>query len=138
MTTDFNEIEVMRELENGYEDAARLIAKEDKIERILQRTEKKLKSIPGVGDIFAILPVYISLIRYYVRREYTDIPIGTIIAIASAVLYMLKMIDLIPDFIPVAGYVDDAAVLTACVSMVKADVDEFVRWREATGRGLCG
>ena len=63
-------------------------------------------------------------------------PIGTIIAIVSALLYLVSPVDIIPDIIPVAGYVDDIAVITVCLSLVQSDIDEYQRWREANNKNI--
>ncbi len=47
----------------------------------MQRLEKKLKVVPLVGEKIANMPVMVSLIKSYVKKEYTDIPIGTVIAV---------------------------------------------------------
>ena len=98
--------------------------------------EKKLKEIPKVGNILSNVPVLVSMVRSYIKKEYTDIPVGTIVAIISALLYFLSGLDLIPDAIPVVGFADDAAVITFCLKMVGDDVQEYIKWREATGRML--
>ena len=43
--------------------------------------------VPGLGDTLAIVPTMISLVRSYTKKEYTEIPLGTIIAIVSALIY---------------------------------------------------
>lgn len=108
----------------------------DKIERFLQRLEKKMKVIPFAGEKLAAVPVLASLLRSYVKKEYTDIPIGSIIAIASALLYFVSPIDIIPDSIPVLGYFDDAAVVGACWVLVDNDVQEYMKWREKNGKEI--
>ena len=90
-------------LESRYEEAAVLLGDEDKVERVLQRLEKKLKDIPVAGEALSSLPVLISLVRSYVKKEYTDIPIGSIVAVLAAILYTASTIDIIPDVIPIAG-----------------------------------
>lgn len=136
MEAHFDEEKAKETLDNGFDEAEEILQNEDKIERLLQRAEKKLRTIPRVGDILAILPVYISLIRSYITKEYTDIPIGSVIAIVSAVAYVVSPIDIIPDIIPGAGYLDDAAVVAACIALVKSDVDEYIKWREETGKTI--
>lgn len=131
---EFDKEKAMETLEKGYDNAEKTLENEDKMERLLQRAEKKLRKIPKVGDIIAVLPVFISLVRNYVKKEYTDIPIGSIIAIVSTIAYVVSPIDIIPDAIPGAGYLDDAAVVTACLTLVKSDVDEYVAWREKNGK----
>ena len=134
MEKQFDEEKAKETLVNGFEEAEILLQDEDKVERLLQRAEKKLRTIPRVGDILATLPLFISLLRSYITKEYTDIPIGSVIALVSAVAYVVSPIDLIPDVIPGAGYLDDAAVVAACIKLVKTDVDEYVVWREKNGK----
>jgi len=127
---------VQVELEKGYVVAKKLLEDYDKIERFLQRLEKKLLNIPVVGDKLAHIPIMISLIRSYVKKEYTDIPLASIIAIVSALIYVLSPIDMIPDFIPGIGYADDAAIIALCWKSVGTDVDNYKLWRDNNGKTI--
>ncbi|MBM6809732.1 DUF1232 domain-containing protein [Faecalitalea cylindroides] len=136
MEKEFDEQKALKELEKGYKEAEKLLENEDKLERFLQRLEKKLKIIPIAGDKLAVVPVMASLLKNYAEKEYTDIPIGTIIAIISALMYFVSPIDFVPDSIPVLGYFDDAAVVAACWKLVQSDVDEYVEWRKENGKQM--
>lgn len=136
MEKEFDEQKALEELKKGYEEAEKLLENEDKLERFLQRLEKKLKIIPIAGDKLAVVPVMASLLKNYAEKEYTDIPIGTIIAIISALMYFVSPIDFVPDSIPVLGYFDDAAVVAACWKLVQSDVDEYVEWRKENGKQM--
>ena len=131
---NFSEQEALGELKKGYDEAEKLLNDVDELERFLQRLEKKLKTIPIAGNKLAVLPTMISLVRNYMKKEYTDIPIGTVIAIVSALIYFVSPIDIVPDSIPVIGYFDDAAVVGACWKLVESDIDEYERWREVNGK----
>lgn len=78
----------------------------------------------------------VSLIRSYAKKEYTDVPIGTIIAILSALIYFASPIDIVPDSIPVLGYFDDAAVVAACWKLVDSDIEEYIKWRKENGKEI--
>ena len=121
-------------LESNYATATTLLNNVDEMERFLQRLEEKMKIVPVVGEKLAMVPVLASLIKSFVSKEYTDIPIGTIIAIIAALLYFVSPIDLVPDSIPVLGYFDDAAVVTVCWKMVESDVKEYQVWREKNNK----
>lgn len=121
-------------LEAGYSKAEETINDDDKMERFLQRLEDKLKTIPVIGEKLAVVPTMASLVRSYWKKEYTDIPIGTIISIVSALTYFISPIDIIPDSIPIIGYFDDAAVVAACWGLVESDVLEYQKWREENNK----
>lgn len=134
MEKNIDDKSALRELKKGYGKAKTLLNDVDELERFLQRLEKKLKTIPVAGDKLAVLPIMISLVRNYIKKEYTDVPIGTVIAVTSALIYVLSPVDIIPDSIPVAGYLDDAAIVTACWELVKSDVEEYKSWRQINGK----
>lgn len=117
-------------LKNNYGEAEEMLKNVDEVERFLQRLEKKLKTVPVAGNKLADVPIMVSLIRNYIKKEYTDVPIGTIIAILAALIYFVSPIDIVPDSIPVIGYFDDAAVVAACWKLVESDVEEYQEWRK--------
>jgi uncharacterized membrane protein YkvA (DUF1232 family) len=126
--TKFKEKEAKKELENGYDTAEEILKDDKRMDRFLQRLEKKLKVIPVAGKTLSMIPTLIELIRSYIKKEYKDIPIGSIIAIISALLYWLTPIDAIPDTLPGIGYVDDVSVLALCLKLVKSDIDDYEKW----------
>lgn len=136
MPRDISENEAKGALEKGFEKARETLKNAKKIEELLQKAEEKLKVIPKVGDTLAYFPILVSLLRSYFIKEYTEIPASSMVAIVSAIIYVVTPIDIIPDFIPVAGYLDDAAVIAVCYKLVKTDLDAYCQWREENGKKL--
>lgn len=126
----FDENQAQNELKKGYKKAEILLHDENKLEIFLQKIENKLTIVPIVGNALSYIPVMISMIRNYVRKEYTEIPIRSIISMISALIYFVSPVDIIPDFLPVVGYLDDAAVVAACIKLVKSDIDDYKQWRK--------
>ena len=122
-----------KELEKGYKKAEKLLENKDKTEAFLPKLENKLKEIPKVGNTLSMVPILISLVRSYIRKEYKNVPLGTIIATLSALLYVFMVLDFIPDTVPGAGYIDDALVLTACLRLIRSDVEEYQKYRKEQG-----
>ena len=100
-----------------------------KAEALLKEAEKKARKNPGpISGRMQDLATLLRLVRAYFSREYTDVPWETVALAIGAVAYFVSPIDLIPDFIPVAGYVDDAAVIGFVIASAANDLHNFREW----------
>ena len=96
----------------------------DNEETILNKmNDKNLKGF--IDDV----KLFFSMLKDFVTKKYTEVPVGTIMAIAGSLLYVLSPIDVIPDFLPVVGYLDDAGVIALCMNFVKADLDKYKQFK---------
>ncbi|QKE27430.1 DUF1232 domain-containing protein [Arcobacter acticola] len=75
------------------------------------------------------LKLMINLIIDYVKGDYTNVPWNTIAAITGAIIYFVSPIDVIPDFIPVVGYVDDLTVIKFTLDLVSEDLIKYKQWK---------
>ena len=133
MSNNLSEDQVKEALESGYGQSEVLLNDKDELDNFLYRLEQKINDMPFVGKKFSMIPVMISLVKHYVQGKYTTVPYGTILAVLSALIYFLSPIDIIPDFIPLAGYFDDMAVMGLCMKMVNTDIESYDEWRRSEG-----
>lgn len=129
MKKPINSKQAMDELQKGYQKADALLKDDVKMDSFLDKVEKRLKWIPFIRQELKLLPIFISMVRSYLKKDYTRVPKGTILAIISALIYFLSPIDLIPDWIPFLGQLDDALVVGACWKMVNKDIDDYRQWK---------
>jgi len=105
---------------------------EQDIEKVLDKSEDIRRQFESEGplrkfvDDFKLL---MALVKDYWHGKYRRIPFWTIAAITAALLYVLNPFDLIPDFIPGLGQIDDAAVVAACLLLVRQDLQKYKRWK---------
>lgn len=100
-------------------DAKKVLENEDKIKKIMKNDK--------LAEFFEYVVVYFKMLKDTFTGRYKNVPFGTIAAIVGTLAYVLSPIDLIPDVIPIVGYLDDAAVLAMCVKLTKFDVDRYKR-----------
>ena len=136
MEKQLSEEQIQKAIDLNKDEAETLLQDADKMERFLQRLEQKLKNIPKIGDKLADVPILVSLVRSYVKKEYTDLPIGTIIGIVAVLIYFVNPFDIIPDSVPVIGYFDDVAVVAFAIKMAHDDVEEYKKWKEENGKKI--
>lgn len=101
------------------DDAEKIFENEGKIEDIVEN-EILREYVDSVKNYFRML-------KDFFTGKYKKIPVGTIAAIIGTLLYVLCPVDLIPDVIPVVGYLDDAAMLALCVKFTQFDVEEYLK-----------
>lgn len=77
---------------------------------------------------WAYLLAMLRLLKAYATRRYKNIPPASLLSVIGAVTYFVSPLDLIPDFMKNAGYLDDAIIVRAVQKRVKADLDRFMEW----------
>jgi uncharacterized membrane protein YkvA (DUF1232 family) len=74
-----------------------------------------------VKTVLRALPEIARLVRRLVRDPV--LPRSVKILVGAALLYLASPVDLVPDFIPLVGYVDDALLVAALVDGLLTYVD---------------
>ncbi|WP_200258720.1 DUF1232 domain-containing protein [Halorhodospira neutriphila] len=105
---------------------------------VVHRADEIRGKVAGRGPLGRFIKdvrLMLALVRDYWRGDYRQVPWWAIAAVAAALLYILNPVDLIPDFIPVVGHIDDATVVAACLLLVEQQLAEYEAWREAAAVG---
>ena len=77
--------------------------------------------------------IMFGMLKDYRKGVYSKVPWFTIATIAFALLYILNPLDIIPDFIPGLGYIDDLAVLTFGLRFIESDIHNYLDWKLEQG-----
>lgn len=132
--TEFSKEELHNALNSHSGEAKEIIEDKDKWEKFKIKLEdflKKAEKIPVLGGVIDDVTCMVLLVDSYIKKEYRDIPVGTIISIVGALIYVVSPIDLIPDVVPVIGFMDDAVVITLVLGLgVSKDLKKYRKWRD--------
>jgi uncharacterized membrane protein YkvA (DUF1232 family) len=83
---------------------------------------------PSLGERAGAMP---RLVRAAVTGEYTGITKGRLALMAAAVAYIVSPIDLIPEFVLLAGLADDALVMSWLATQFVEETEAFLAWELA-------
>ncbi len=100
------------------EQAHSVVGMEGDLRRILTRA---LPLARLMDDLLTLM----AMVRDWAGGQYREVPWNTIAAATFAILYVLSPMDLLPDLVPVLGFLDDAGVVTACLSLIGRDVEAY-------------
>ena len=117
-------------LDKGVEEAEEVIQNPSKVDEILLQLEAKLKEVPAIGSTLADLPLMISMVKAWIKKEYTEVSPKVIACLVGAIIYLLKKKDLISDSIPIVGIVDDIAVLGLALKLSEPELKAYAEWRD--------
>lgn len=119
---------------NKYFDKSKEIA-----ESLVQNPEKGLELISfaidkyetfkesngRLGKMFRQLTMLVRIVRAHLRGDYKNLSWQKLIIATAAIIYLLYVVDAVPDFIPVIGLLDDAGVISWAVSSLQKEFGQF-------------
>ena len=93
------------------------------------------KAYPALKAALKRVRVLYSLFKDAVNGKYKLHPTH-VAMIGGGLLYFILPADFIPDFIPVAGYLDDLVVLTTIMNSLSKEIGEYRIWKEKLNRPI--
>ncbi|MBD2722746.1 MULTISPECIES: YkvA family protein [Hymenobacter] len=118
--------------------ATKLLGRPFKVVTVLNEAADKLADQKShtnkFRQLFDVALTLVRLVRSYISGEYREISTSTIISGLAVLLYVLSPIDLVPDFIPVVGFLDDLSLVSWFVGKFQVEITKYREW-EATARG---
>ena len=65
------------------------------------------------------------------QKKYSETPWKTLAAMIFTILYIINPLDLVPDFIPFLGYLDDITVFSFVLKLINDDLIDYENWKIA-------
>ena len=117
--------------DNLYKKAERIITSDSKVSELLD--EVFLKIGESSEAFYKVQDSVIALSRMlsaWMKGDYRNISTKSIIAVVAALIYFVNPLDLIPDFIPVIGQLDDIFVLGYLIKTFNKEIERFMAWEK--------
>ena len=99
-------------------------------DEVLDREEEFGRKGSKLGEMWDNAKLLFQMLKDYKAGRYTE-SWKIIAAIVFAMVYFFSPIDVIPDVIPVVGYVDDVAVFSLVLKSFAVQISKYKEWRES-------
>ncbi|HCA42930.1 MAG TPA: hypothetical protein DEP28_06715 [Bacteroidetes bacterium] len=105
-------------------DIDKVLSEQDKINTKEERLKKD-----KLFKLFDQVKLVMEMLKDFRAKKYTDIPWRTIGLLTAALLYFLNPFDIIPDFLPLLGYTEDAVAFLAIFKSLQTDLKNYCLWK---------
>ncbi len=105
---------------------------QEKLDETMGKEKQAYDKANHLGGFFEEFKLLWQLLKDYKSGAYRDVPWKFIAAVGFAMLYLINPLDLIPDFVPVAGYLDDTAVFGLVVATFKMEIEKYKTWLQTS------
>ena len=109
--------------------AKKVLGNKQKIRELLIKVSNYI-SKEKLSSVRKELELLCSYVMDIMKGDYSDYDGVKLMFIIAALIYVVSPIDIIPDFIPVAGLVDDVVVIEWLIREVKSELDKYeqIKW----------
>ena len=131
---EYSERKLKKALNENKEKAKAFLDDDEKMESLFRDFEKKLKLIPKIGKRASDVAVLLSMLRAYIKKQYTEVSKTTILAAIAGLIYVVNPMDVVPEYILGVGVLDDAAVVGIILQAMHMDLNKYKKWQKANGK----
>lgn len=100
----------------------------DMVMKNKEAIDKKLQG-SGMKKYAELGKLMFGMLKDYRSGNYTQVPWFSIAAMGLTLLYIFNPLDMLPDFLPGVGYVDDFALFTVAVRFLQTDLHSYLDWK---------
>lgn len=135
-TTPPNNHGMDKEIDEAYVEEKISKIEDGDVEILMDNEEEISKKLSGSNSLakYAELgKLMIAMVKDVKRGAYPNVPWFTIATVVMTLLYVLNPMDIIPDFIPGIGYIDDLAILSIGMGWIESDLHRYLDWKISEG-----
>jgi len=117
-----------KKLEEKFQGDLEKVSKSD-VQAALEKVEPVLKklgssTVEKVRVMARQATLVFEMLKSWWKGE-IDLPWKTVAAMTVSLLYLASPIDILPDFIPLAGYLDDIFIVAVALELVQDELKDF-------------
>jgi len=117
---------------NAFKRAAKVLSDKRLSNKLITQAKDTLSSRANASEKIAQLKskiaTLIRLVKAYTKGKYRQISRKSMLYTVGVLIYFITPTDVIPDFIPVSGFLDDASLLLWLYNHLGQELQQFKLW----------
>lgn len=114
--------------------AEKVLRDEERVNKIMGSVSSKLADITRSSEklkgFVGRIKVISRMVKNYISGRYRVMPWKSIVLLVAGLIYFITPFDLIPDFIPALGLIDDISMIAFVYRSLKQDIDAYLQWEQ--------
>lgn len=130
---EFTDVEIKEVVTLHEEKAEKMLEDKAETEKTVDKAmelAKKVEDIPFIGKYVSDIFIMCDCVMDYIKGNYKEIPIRSIVTILGAIIYLVSPADIIPDVLPGVGHIDDAGLIAFVLKAVHDDLNDYKAWKK--------
>jgi len=101
------------------------------MEKLSKLVYKKIEtSVQQYADVAERIKIMVRMVQSWRNKSYRNISTSSIFITIVILLYFVNPIDVLPDFIPIIGGLDDAILLAYLLKVIDKEIEKFIAWEK--------
>jgi uncharacterized membrane protein YkvA (DUF1232 family) len=102
------------------------------LKKLSKLVYKKIESsVQQYADVAERIKIMVRMVQSWRNKSYRNISTASIFIAIVILLYFVNPIDVLPDFIPIIGGLDDAILLAYLLKVIDKEIEKFIVWEDA-------
>lgn len=101
------------------------------LDKLSKLVYKKIEtSVQQYADVADRIKIMLRMVQSWRNKSYRNISTSSIFITIVILLYFVNPIDVLPDFIPIIGGLDDAILLAYLLKVIDKEIEKFIAWEK--------